>query len=146
MKLWVLEGMAFVRATFPHTERLNAVEKREERKRGEASSRKNQIKERERSTGSPKEKLRAIPPKEETRDTPPSTRRAPRAVTAAMWVSRGSTAKGPRGSTGTAERQSRCAHLGQRRNGVCAMRTPGRSPLTKLLTFRHPVAARLSSY
>lgn len=81
-----------------------------------------------------------------TVEAPPSTRRVPRAVTAAMWVSRGSTAKGPRGSTGTAERQSRCAHLGQRRNGVCAMRTPGRSPLTKLLTFRHPVAARLSSY
>jgi len=54
--------------------------------------------------------------------------------------------EGRRGSTGTAERQSRCAHLGQRRNGACAMRTPGRSPLTKLLTFRHPVAARLSSY
>lgn len=54
--------------------------------------------------------------------------------------------EGRRGSTGTAERQSRCAHLGQRRNGASAMRSPGRSPLTKLLTFRHPVATRLFSY
>lgn len=54
---------------------------------------------------------------------------------------------GRRGSTRTAERQSRCAHLGQRRNGAGVMQTPGRSPLTKLLTFRHPVARSfLSSY
>ena len=63
---------------------------------------------------------------------------------AAMWVNREATARGPEGrreSARTAERQSRCAHLGHRRTGACAIPSLGRSPLTKLLTFRHPVAS-----